>query len=390
MNARKTIRCCIHGFLALAVVFPFAIDSNSQSSKPAIAPGSKPLAVVFGTLQLISTTEVDVEGDEGHGKATNLRFQMKMTTIQERAKTGERVGVIYHAEGARKVADKVFPLAGYQEPDNETVGGVGGVASVEIPAAVQQQIANEVIAQDATATVNIGHMAASQQASADVDAGSSGVARMLQDSVPHVFVVFTGLDLTDSKGKECAVSEGDTLNLKVAPSAGSTTADLVVLSSKGGMECATGSTVSVGLADLQEMQNHQREILDQNSHYPPALPPAPSPEEEKDAGPHLFLVSQTIEAIQSSGQLCSLSPGDVLGLIKSNPATALVSLLPGKPSRLGCPISTALLVPGPHIKVADYKSSCTRCFLLKREQQQNAQPIPLCSGRILSAYGHSP
>ena len=38
---------------------------------------------------------------------------------------------------------------------------------------------------------------------------------------------------------------------------------LVVLSSKGGQECQKQATVSVALADLQEMQNHMRETIDQ-------------------------------------------------------------------------------------------------------------------------------
>ena len=43
-------------------------------------------------------------------------------------------------------------------------------------------------------------------------------------------------------------------------------ADLVMLLSKGGHECAKSDTVSVSLADLQEMQNHMREIIDQGLH----------------------------------------------------------------------------------------------------------------------------
>ena len=42
-----------------------------------------------------------------------------------------------------------------------------------------------------------------------------------------------------------------------------TAADLVVLSSKGGQECPGSDTVAISLDDLQEMQNHMRESIDQ-------------------------------------------------------------------------------------------------------------------------------
>jgi hypothetical protein len=46
------------------------------------------------------------------------------------------------------------------------------------------------------------------------------------------------------------------------PAADATTADLVVLASKGGKECQKTATVAVNLTDLQEMQNHMRETID--------------------------------------------------------------------------------------------------------------------------------
>jgi hypothetical protein len=75
-------------------------------------------------------------------------------------------------------------------------------------------------------------------------------------------VVGDGLDLTDSTGAECAVSEGDALQLTTPPAADATVANLVVLASKGGKECQKTATVAVNLTDLQEMQNHMRETID--------------------------------------------------------------------------------------------------------------------------------
>ena len=95
------------------------------------------------------------------------------------------------------------------------------------------------------------------------DPASSGIARLLSDGRPHVFVAGGNLDVTDTSGQECVVSDGDTLQLRDAPPSDATTANLVVLSSKGTPECQISLTVAVQLTDLQEMQNHMRETIDQ-------------------------------------------------------------------------------------------------------------------------------
>ena len=94
------------------------------------------------------------------------------------------------------------------------------------------------------------------------DPAGSGIARMLSDNVQHVFVAGADLDVIDAGGTECAVSEGDALQLAGATPPDATAANLVVLSSKGGKECHKGATVSVALTDLQDMQNHMRETID--------------------------------------------------------------------------------------------------------------------------------
>ena len=91
----------------------------------------------------------------------------------------------------------------------------------------------------------------------------SGVPALLYDSAPHVFVAASDLDVTDTAGEECAISEGDALQLPGPPPAYATAAELVVLSNKGGPECRQGVSVAVGFADLQEMENHMRETIDQ-------------------------------------------------------------------------------------------------------------------------------
>src|ERR1019366_9527721 len=71
------------------------------------------------------------------------------------------------------------------------------------------------------------------------------------------------VDVVDANGQECAVSDGDALQLQASPPADAVEAQLVVLSSKGGKECPKSSTVTVQVSDLQEMQNHMRETIDQ-------------------------------------------------------------------------------------------------------------------------------
>jgi hypothetical protein len=97
----------------------------------------------------------------------------------------------------------------------------------------------------------------------DVDYGSSGIARMLSDNQAHVFVAGSDLDLVDTANQECAISQGDVLEVTSAPPPDASAATAMVLASKGGQECAKSDNVSVQFADLQDMQNHMRETIDQ-------------------------------------------------------------------------------------------------------------------------------
>jgi len=151
----------------------------------------------------------------------------------------------------------VVPAAGVGAPPPN--GGGQPVLSPD----VKQQIADEVRAQLALENQEAGQNAQNQ----DVDPGSSGIARLVNDvqnGHPHVFVAGGSLDVVDASSEaECAISDGDAVQLSAAPAADATTANVVVLASKGGKECARASTVTVQLADLQEMQNHMRETIDQ-------------------------------------------------------------------------------------------------------------------------------
>jgi hypothetical protein len=68
----------------------------------------------------------------------------------------------------------------------------------------------------------------------------------------------------------------------------------VVLATKGGVECARASQVQIALNDVQEMQNHMRETIDQGmantkaakdgQSVTPAFAAAPPPADANAAG----------------------------------------------------------------------------------------------------------
>ena len=204
---------------------------------------------------------------------------------------------------------------------------------------VKQQIADEVKGQLALENAEAVQTAQHQ----DVDPGSSGIARILADvsaGHAHVFVAGGALDVTDTNGQECALSDGDVLLLQAPPSADATTADLVVLASKGGNECQKSNTVTVQMTDLQEMQNHMRETIDQGLQdlqakqgkggLPPAPPsaqapptqtefaaiaPPPTPQDAAD------LQQQTQQADQAEQDVTAEATQDSGGAASDAPAT---------------------------------------------------------------------
>jgi hypothetical protein len=97
----------------------------------------------------------------------------------------------------------------------------------------------------------------------DPKPGAGGVVQELGDRQPHVFVVASDLDLVDPTGRRCMISEGDVVQVVSGPQPSTSTASAVVLASKGGVECGRAAQVEIALTDLQEMQNHMRETIDQ-------------------------------------------------------------------------------------------------------------------------------
>ena len=58
------------------------------------------------------------------------------------------------------------------------------------------------------------------------------------------------------------VSEGDVVQVDSEPKSDNAV-DAVVMASKGGVECERSAHVEIALNDVQEMQNHMRETIDQ-------------------------------------------------------------------------------------------------------------------------------
>ena len=147
------------------------------------------------------------------------------------------------------------------QQDGGEAGGNPQMGAAPLTPEVKQMIADEVRNQLALENQEAQQNAQQQ----DVDPGSSGIARIISDVASghaHVFVVGTALDVVDNSGTECTLTDGDALLMNSAPAPDATAANVNVLASKGGQECPKGDTVSVGLNDLQEMQNHMRESID--------------------------------------------------------------------------------------------------------------------------------
>ncbi len=91
---------------------------------------------------------------------------------------------------------------------------------------------------------------------------SNGLPPGLNDGNSHVFVVARAMDVSSAAvGGECALTEGDVVQLGVDAPRDADSAGVVVLASKG-PDCRRGTIVSVQWPDLIEMQNHMRETLD--------------------------------------------------------------------------------------------------------------------------------
>jgi hypothetical protein len=156
-------------------------------------------------------------------------------------------------------------------PWQATIEGIAPAAQAanggtELTPDVKQAISTEVANQIALENYEAQQNAQGQDPALDPSMpgrDSSSIDRMLTDGHPHVFVAGSDLDVVDAAGNECAISPGDALELTTPPGPSDTAVNLVVLASKGRLECPKSDSVTIALNDLQEMQNHMRETIDQ-------------------------------------------------------------------------------------------------------------------------------
>jgi hypothetical protein len=134
-------------------------------------------------------------------------------------------------------------------------GGGGPVVTPEVKQKLAAEVERQVRQEQAEAQQNAQNR--------EPPPGAGSVVQELGDRQTHVYVAASDLDLVDDSGRRCMISEGDVVQVVSAAQPASGSADAVVLASKGGGECERAARVEIALNDLQEMQNHMRETIDQ-------------------------------------------------------------------------------------------------------------------------------
>jgi hypothetical protein len=134
--------------------------------------------------------------------------------------------------------ERMDDRAAYQVEGNNFVASPAPMTT-EIKQMIADDIRNEMERQRAE-SANAGNPASTQDSA-------------FTEEKPHEFLVPSRLTV-ESGGQECTVEPGDVLQLAAAPPLNSSTADVVVLSTRG-HGCGKGSVVAVQLQDLQEMRN---------------------------------------------------------------------------------------------------------------------------------------
>jgi hypothetical protein len=130
---------------------------------------------------------------------------------------------------------------------NNYAGGQSAPMSPEVKQAISEEVRRQIDAQ---------RMEQSQMAGG----GNGPQTTIFSDNAAHVFVANSSY-MYNSNAGECTISEGDVLQMNGPPQMNATSANLVVLSSRG-QDCRKGSTVLAPLQDLQEMHNAMMATID--------------------------------------------------------------------------------------------------------------------------------
>ncbi len=236
--------------------------------------------------------------------------------------------------------------AGAQAQAQADVAPDAAPLTPEVKNLISQEVQRQIAVENAEA--------APQQQDAGPNPAISGVQRLLSDNQSHVFVAGAALDVVDASSNECALSEGDVLQLTPTPLPDdATAATLVVMTSKGGVECKKGAAVTVNIEDLQDMQNHMREAIDQGmgdlkakqgQNGLPMVPPSASAAPVKaefamNAPPPDATAQQQIDA---QAQDSDKAEQEVLAQAGSAPADAAAPAPAAEPAPAAAPVEISL------------------------------------------------
>jgi hypothetical protein len=149
-----------------------------------------------------------------------------------------------------------------QPPPQQQVVAITPEIKQLIAEEVQRQISLEMAEAKAQSQAQAqGQNAVAQNTSAALDPGFSGVAKILADRVPHIFLSSADIDVATTTGQECQVRQGDVLQWNPGGDPNDPMVPLTIMTTTGG-GCPKGSVINIGVQDLQEMQNHMRATID--------------------------------------------------------------------------------------------------------------------------------
>jgi len=159
------------------------------------------------------------------------------------------------AEAAAGEADNSVPSADQVASTDRPPAAPGGqvVLSPEVKQAIAEQVKAQIAASQAEAGKS-GSSGGGQQA-------SSGEVPPALDPARRTFVVSDDLAV-EADGEECALTQGDVITRLTDTPDEDQKVNVSVASSKKA-DCAAGKTVAVAVDDLQEMQNHFQEQIDE-------------------------------------------------------------------------------------------------------------------------------
>ncbi|MGD0667353.1 MAG: hypothetical protein ABSB23_07320 [Bryobacteraceae bacterium] len=139
-------------------------------------------------------------------------------------------------------------------------GNTASGGQVTLTPEVKQAVADEIRQQLAQESAESQAPQPPQAAPQTPAPASSAPPPALAPNKQHVFIV-SSIVVVSANGEQCAVTQGDVLQLDPEPVYPDPT-NAKVLASKVS-DCQSGRAVQIALTDLQEMQNHMREMLDQ-------------------------------------------------------------------------------------------------------------------------------